>query len=49
MNARDNVVMFPCGMPIDSGKPWSDMDDNDLIFFDELSWPIKVNRAQAGF
>jgi len=28
---------------------WSDMDDNDLIFFDELSWPIKVNRAQAGF
>jgi len=25
------------------------MDDNDLIFFDELSWPIKVNRAQAGF
>jgi len=41
MNTRDKVVMFPFGMPIDSGKPWSDMDDNDLILFDELSWPIK--------
>jgi len=45
MNARDNVVMFPFGMPIDSCKPWSDMDDNDLILFDELGWPIMDRRS----
>ena len=41
MNARDNVVMFPFGMPINSGRHWSDMDDNDLILFDGLGWSIK--------
>ena len=41
MNARDNVVKFPFGMPVNSGKHWSDMDDNDLILFDGLGWPIK--------
>jgi hypothetical protein len=41
MNARDNMVMFPFGMPINSGKHWSDMDDNDLLLFDGLGWSIK--------
>jgi hypothetical protein len=41
MKTRDNVVKFPFGMPIHSGKHWSDLDDNDLILFDGLGWPIK--------
>ena len=37
-----NVVPFPFGMPINSGKPWSEMDDNDLIHFNELGEPIEI-------
>jgi hypothetical protein len=42
MSERDNVVPFPFGMPINSGKPWSDMDDNDLLHFGELGEPIEI-------
>jgi hypothetical protein len=28
-------------MPINSGKHWSDMDDNNLILFDGLGWSVK--------
>jgi hypothetical protein len=41
MSERDRVVPFPFGMPINSGKHWSDLDDNDLILFDGLGWPIQ--------
>jgi hypothetical protein len=41
MNARDNVVMFPFGVPINSGKHWSDMDDSDLLDFDDARRPIE--------
>ena len=40
MSAQSNVVMFPFGMPINAGKQWSDMDDNDLIQFDDVGKPI---------
>jgi hypothetical protein len=41
MSERDKVVPFPFGMAINSGKHWSDMDDNDLILFNGLGWSIK--------
>ena len=28
-------MMFPFGMRISEGKPWSDIDDSDLLDFDE--------------
>jgi hypothetical protein len=33
--------MFPFGMPINTGKEWSAMDDADLLDFDEQRWPIE--------
>lgn len=40
MNARSWVVLFPCDSPINAGKPWSYMDDNDLIHCDDQREPI---------
>jgi hypothetical protein len=34
------ILKFPFGTPVNAGKVWSDMDDNDLIHFDEVSKPI---------
>jgi hypothetical protein len=28
------IIRFPFGAPINEGKPWSDMDDSDLLDFD---------------
>jgi hypothetical protein len=41
MNARSRVVLFPFGSPINAGKPWSDMDDTDLLDFDNARRPIE--------
>jgi len=41
MKARSGVVLFPLGSPINAGKPWSDMDDSDLLDFDNARRPME--------
>jgi hypothetical protein len=34
------IIRFSFGAPTNAGKPWSDMDDSDLLDFDEQGKPI---------